>query len=153
MKKIIPILCANGHNECSPVFALKLSFIMILDLVVPFNVKHFGKVYYVKKMYWAIIESQQIFSAKTDEHKGLSTMFSFKNGDSFSTIVWIEIIFALDINTRTVLNALLILSSKTCKFQPINFTKIHFLTLFLNVVCPYSVIGTHFYHALQMIRF
>ena len=46
-EKIAPILCANGHNECSPVFALKLAFIMILDLVFPFNVKHFGKVCYV----------------------------------------------------------------------------------------------------------
>ena len=80
-EKIAPILCANSHNKCSPVFALKLSFIMILDLVLPLNA--FWKGLLCQKMYWAIIEWQQIFSAKTDEHKGLSTMFSFKNGDRF----------------------------------------------------------------------
>ena len=33
-EKIAPILCANSHNECSPVFALKLVFILKLYLVL-----------------------------------------------------------------------------------------------------------------------
>ena len=43
-EKIAPILCANSHNECSPVFALKFEFTMKVYLTLPFKVKHIGKV-------------------------------------------------------------------------------------------------------------
>ena len=80
--KIAPILCANSNNEHLSVFALKCVFIMKVDLVFHLMPSILVMFYYVTKCIGRLLFAAKL-SAKTDEHKGLSAMFSLKNGGRF----------------------------------------------------------------------